>query len=66
MWASHGMIPDFRARQPRDGPMQCGNQPAEESRPREFHPEPLAEPYRTLSCHTAPIVLTAAAPELSQ
>lgn len=29
MWASHGMIPDFRARQPRDGPMQCGNQPAD-------------------------------------
>src|SRR5882762_2554415 len=23
------MIPDFRARQPRDGPMQCGNRPAD-------------------------------------
>ena len=29
MWASFGMIPDFRTRQPRDGPMQCGNQPAD-------------------------------------
>ena len=29
MWASHGMIPDFRTRQPRDGPMQCGSQPAD-------------------------------------
>ena len=25
------------------------------SRPREFHPQPLAEPYVTLSRHTAPI-----------
>lgn len=23
------MIPEFRARQPRDGPMQCGTQPAD-------------------------------------
>ena len=29
MWASHEMIPDFRTRQPRDGPMQCGSQPAD-------------------------------------
>lgn len=29
MWASHGMISDFRTRQPRDGPMQCGTQPAD-------------------------------------
>ena len=29
MWASAVMIPDTRARQPRDGPMQCGNQPAD-------------------------------------
>jgi hypothetical protein len=29
MWASIVMIPDFRSRQPRDGPMQCGNQPAD-------------------------------------
>ena len=29
MWASTAMIPDTRARQPRDGPMQCGNQPAD-------------------------------------
>jgi hypothetical protein len=29
------------------------------SRPREFHPKPLAEPYVTLSCYTAPIVRTA-------
>ena len=28
------------------------------SRPREFHPQPLAEPYVTLSCHTAPIIET--------
>ena len=26
------------------------------SRPREFHPEPLAEPYVTLSRHTAPVI----------
>jgi hypothetical protein len=25
----YGMIPDARSRQPRDGPMQCGNQPAD-------------------------------------
>jgi len=29
MWASTAMIPDTRARQPRDGLMQCGNQPAD-------------------------------------
>jgi len=29
MWASTAMIPDPRARQPRDGPMQCGNQSAD-------------------------------------
>ena len=28
MWASATMIPDHRARQSRDGPMNCGNQPA--------------------------------------
>jgi len=28
MWASHGMIPDSGARQPRDGPMQCGTHAA--------------------------------------
>jgi hypothetical protein len=27
----------------------------EESRPKEFHLRPLAEPYVTLSSHTAPI-----------
>jgi len=25
----HAMIPDTRSRQPRDGPMKCGNQPAD-------------------------------------
>ena len=29
---------------------------AEVSRPKEFHPEPLAEPYVTLSRHTAPVI----------
>jgi len=29
MWASFGMISDTRTRQPRDGTMQCGNQPAD-------------------------------------
>lgn len=29
MWASTTMIPDSKARQPRDRPMQCGNQPAD-------------------------------------
>ena len=29
---------------------------AKSSRPREFHPQPLTEPYVTLSCHTAPII----------
>src|SRR5262249_26463001 len=31
----------------------CG--PQKESRPRDFHPQPLAEPYVSLSTHTAPI-----------
>jgi hypothetical protein len=30
-----------------------------ESRPRGFHPKPLAEPCGTFACHTAPIVRTA-------
>ena len=29
MWASFGMISDTRTRQPRDGTMQCGIQPAD-------------------------------------
>ncbi len=29
MWASFGMISDSRTRQPRDGTMQCGTQPAD-------------------------------------
>ena len=29
MWASFRMIPAARPRQPRDGPMQCGTQPAD-------------------------------------
>jgi uncharacterized protein DUF6788 len=37
-----------------------------ESRPREFHPKPLAEPYVTLSRHTAPIVRTVIFPRASQ
>ena len=36
------------------------------SRPRESHPKPLAEPYVTLSCHTAPIVRTGTLPKASQ
>jgi hypothetical protein len=36
------------------------------SRPRESHPKPLAEPYVTLSCHTAPIVRTETLPKMSQ
>jgi len=29
MWASISMISDARLRQPRDGQMKCGNQPAD-------------------------------------
>jgi hypothetical protein len=28
MWASFGVISELRTRQPRDGQMKCGNQPA--------------------------------------
>ena len=37
-----------------------------ESRSRELHPEPLAEPYVRLSPHTAPIVRTVTLPKASQ
>ena len=40
-------------------PLVAEGSPTEEvlvSRPREFHPRPLAEPYVTLSRHTAPII----------
>ena len=39
----------------RDGPLVGSYGHSRESRPGEFHPEALAEPYVTLSRHTAPI-----------